>query len=231
MDFLKECNKVLILAPHMDDEVIGCGGSLIKHSEAGDSIDVIYFTNGSHFIHDMEIKKQMMGKRLSEAKKVCKELNMNYHTLNVDDRSLRYHETILRNVVDLLIEIAPDIVYLPHMGEGDHEHRIVNKIFREANWLASDVSLIENGGKRKCPKLVLEYEVWTPLAEIDLYEDITDYIDRKMNLISYYESQMMFTDYGEAVRGLNLYRGTIQKGKKSYAEAFKIRRICLNNKD
>ena len=228
MNFLKERHKVLVLAPHMDDEAIGCGGSLIKHSEAGDSIDVIYFTNGSHFVHDTEIKKRMVEKRLYEAKKVCKELDMKYHTLNVDDRSLTYHETVLRNVVDLLIEIAPDIVYLPHMGEGDHEHRIVNQIFREANWLASDVSFIENGEKRKCPKLVLEYEVWTPLVEIDFYEDITDYIDRKMDLISYYESQIVFTDYAEAVRGLNLYRGTIQKGKKAYAEAFKIRKICLD---
>ena len=54
MDFLKERHKVLVLAPHMDDEVIGCGGSLIKHNEAGDSIDVIYFTNGSHFVSDKE---------------------------------------------------------------------------------------------------------------------------------------------------------------------------------
>jgi len=66
------------------------------------------------------------------------------------------------------------------------------------------------------------------LTEIDLYEDITYYMDNKMYLISYYESQIMFTDYAEAARGLNVYRGTIGKGKKSYAEAFKIQRICLD---
>ena len=228
MDFLKERHKVLVLAPHMDDEVIGCGGSLIKHSEAGDSIDVIYFTNGSHFVNDMELRKQRMEKRLSEAKRVCGELGMKYHSLNIDDRSLAYNETVLRNVVDLLIEISPDIVYVPHKKEGDHEHRIVHKIFCEANWLASDVFFIKNGKNRECPKLVLEYEVWTPLTKIDLYEDITDYMDRKMDLISYYESQIMFTDYAEAARGLNVYRGTIGKGKKSYAEAFKIQRICFD---
>lgn len=228
MDFLKERHKVLVLAPHMDDEVIGCGGSLIKHSEAGNSIDIIYFTNGSHFVSDMELRKQKTANRLSEAKRVCGELGMKYHMLDIDDRSLTYNETLLKNVVDLLIEISPDIVYVPHKKEGDREHRIVHKIFCEANWLASDVFFIEKGKKRECPKLVLEYEVWTPLTEIDLYEDITDYMDKKMDLISYYESQIMFTDYAEAARGLNVYRGTIGKGKKSYAEAFKIQRICLD---
>lgn len=37
--------KVLVLAPHPDDDVIGCGGTMAKHIDQGDEVKVIYFSN------------------------------------------------------------------------------------------------------------------------------------------------------------------------------------------
>ncbi|MBE9572531.1 MAG: PIG-L family deacetylase, partial [Proteobacteria bacterium] len=39
--------RVLALAPHPDDETIGCGGSLAIHANAGDPVKVVFLTNGA----------------------------------------------------------------------------------------------------------------------------------------------------------------------------------------
>ena len=39
-------NKILVIVAHPDDEVLGCGGTILKHSLNGDSIDLIVMSNG-----------------------------------------------------------------------------------------------------------------------------------------------------------------------------------------
>ena len=38
--------NILVLAPHMDDEIIGCGGVICKHIQSDDRVAVVYFTCG-----------------------------------------------------------------------------------------------------------------------------------------------------------------------------------------
>ena len=42
--------NILVLAPHMDDEIIGCGGVICKHIQNGDSVAVVYFTRGFYLV-------------------------------------------------------------------------------------------------------------------------------------------------------------------------------------
>src|SRR2546426_12131813 len=38
--------RVLVLAPHMDDEVLGCGGTLLQHARVGAQLTIVYLTDG-----------------------------------------------------------------------------------------------------------------------------------------------------------------------------------------
>ncbi|MCH2105723.1 MAG: PIG-L family deacetylase, partial [Planctomycetes bacterium] len=39
--------RVLVIAPHADDEVLGCGGTLTRHIERGDEVEVLVLTDGA----------------------------------------------------------------------------------------------------------------------------------------------------------------------------------------
>src|SRR5437879_6354637 len=46
-------NRVLVLAPHPDDESIGCGGALCLHQQRGDAISVVFLTSGERGLPGM----------------------------------------------------------------------------------------------------------------------------------------------------------------------------------
>ena len=218
--------NILVLAPHMDDEVIGCGGSILKHIYAGNDVSVLFFTDGSNFASEKAKADLLKKNRMDEVIKVMKFLKATPYFLNVPDRTLSYNTRILQEVIKVLQEIQPDIIYVPHIKEGDREHRIVNEIFREAFWLASDVKQLNNGESLKVAEYILEYEVWEPIYNPNYYEDIGAFIDKKCEAIKMYESQKKFFDYAFAIRGLNQYRGAMSH--VCYAEAFNVKKDNIN---
>lgn len=73
--------------------------------------------------------------------------------------------------------------------------------------------------KNSSVKRVLTYEVWTPLQEYNVSENISDFIDLKKKLFSFYKSQLKKYKHDEAAVSLNRYRG-ITSGKGDYCEVF-----------
>lgn len=219
--------RVLVLAPHMDDEVIGCGGSLLKHQRENRKLAVVYFTDGSHFVDSSTDRDILREIRRGEAERVGGQLGMKSYFLDIPDRTLAYHPEIVRQIVCILQEYQPDIVYLPHSGETDREHRLVNEIYSEACWLAEDTYALKWKKSMETPQIVLEYEVWTPLIRPQYWEDIGRYMDQKTELINLYSSQRKFCDYAQAARMLNGYRGTMLNGSLSYAEAFVFKKLIV----
>ena len=66
-----EANRVLVLAPHPDDDVIGCGGTLCKHVQADDEVMVAYMTDGSRGTIDLRESVNLVAKRNGEAQKAA----------------------------------------------------------------------------------------------------------------------------------------------------------------
>ena len=71
---------------------------------------------------------------------------------------------------------------------------------------------------------VLCYEVWTPIQEVSYAEDITEFINLKIEALKHHKSQIEEIRYDEAVKGLNRYRG-IMTGKGKYCECFQVLKI------
>ena len=201
--------NVLVIAPHPDDESIGCGGSLCQHTDAGDRVVAVYLTSGELGLKNLA-REQAWQTREHEARRAAKILGLaEVKFLRAPDWSAAGDKKRLgKEVRAILQRESPALIYLPHPRDAHPDHRAALSIVRTAL----------KGMDAKAPVL-RGYEVWTPLAEHDQVKDITAAMPRKLRALRAHRSQLNQFDYVRAVRGLNEYRGALA-ARCGFAEVF-----------
>lgn len=196
--FISKSDKILIIAPHPDDESIGCGGLLLKYAE---QCDVVVLTDGRHGGLEGQNKEDVINIRKTEFEEVMSDVGVkNYRFLNIEDGKLDENfEKFSTLDVDLY-----DTIICPASNENNPDHACVYKFL---------LKLI--------PQVrILTYEVWSTLPNPTHYIDISDVIDKKTKLIQRYESQISQVDYISKIIGLNCYRGMQVYPAIQYAEVY-----------
>jgi LmbE family N-acetylglucosaminyl deacetylase len=216
---------VLIVSPHFDDEVIGCGGAILYHRDVGDRVAVAFVTRG-----DCGDLRQGLGReecsrvRRAEAARVCAELGASVVHLGHEEGFVRHTPDLERQLVQLVRRLRPIVVYCPHADERHPDHQSVCASTRAACIKASQAVFPHLGSPKHNLEELRYYEVWTPMHAYDVVLDITPYAERKREVIKMYESQMRSVNYADAALGLNRYRGLMTTGA-AYAEVFRSERI------
>lgn len=202
--------NVLVVAPHPDDESIGCGGAICLHVARGDRVTAAFLTSGELGLKHLA-REEAWRVRESEAREAATLLGLaSTAFLRGPDWMLGDHiEDSATKLQGVIVEVSPDLLYLPHPDDAHPDHRASLPIVRAA--------LREQNRKPR----MLGYEVWTPLAEVDEVIDISEVIDRKLRAIEQYRSQLGRFQYVRAARGLSEYRGAIA-GNCPYAEVFRL---------
>lgn len=198
--------NVLVIAPHPDDESIGCGGAICLHVKCGDRVTAVFLTSGELGLKQFP-KEKAWAIRESEATKAAEVLGL------ADLTFLRKPDWYLGDRIKeaaaalkpLLQAAAPDLIYLPHEGEWHPDHKAAAPIVRAALGRTA-VSL-------------RGYEIWSPITQYDHYENISSVMTRKLRAVRCHRSQMKEFPYDRAISGLNQYRGAIA-AKAKFAEAF-----------
>ena len=201
--------NVLVIAPHPDDETIGCGGALCLHHQRGDRTAVAFLTSGELGLKHLPLEKAW-AVREKEAKAASKILGLaKIHFLRQPDwmlgDSLKAAARALRPV---LLAEKPQLIYVPHEAEWHPDHQAALLALR----------LAFKGWRDPAPEL-RAYEVWTPLTTHDHVADITRVMTRKLRALRSHRSQLSEFNYERAVRGLNAFRGEMA-AKCRYAEVF-----------
>ena len=200
--------NVLVIAPHPDDESLGCGGTLCKHAARGDRVVVTYVTSGELGLKHLS-REKAWAIRESEARRAVGVLGgAAVEFLRLPDWSVADHVPRAARLLRPIVEREkPALVYLPHAREWHPDHRAALRVLRAAC-----------RGGNGLPE-VLAYEVWTPLPEHDHVEDITAEMPKKLRALRAHRSQLNQFDYVRAVKGLNQFRGELA-AKCRYAEVF-----------
>jgi N-acetylglucosamine malate deacetylase 1 len=206
--------NVLVIAPHPDDEAIGCGGAITLHTGRGDRVAAAFLTSGELGLQRLS-REEAWQVREREAEAAAAVLGITSLTfLRRPDCSVwaGVHETaaMLRPILE---SEAPRLVYLPHDGEAHPDHQAALSIVRVALQKDLPVGLTA--------PVLLTYEVWTPLSAFDQVQDITPVMARKLTAVRCYTSQTNQHRYDRAVRGLNQYRGALA-AQCRYAEVFQL---------
>jgi LmbE family N-acetylglucosaminyl deacetylase len=201
--------KVLVLSPHPDDDVIGCGGALLRHARARDEITVVFLTSGELGLKRLPAAEARTV-REAEARAAAEILGVSQvEFLRRPDWGVAYDvRGAASAMLPLLSSSPPDLCYCPHALDAHPDHQAALPVL----WAALNQCGI--------PSLeVRTYEVWAPLPVFDTVEDISETMDRKIDALRAHLSQRGEFNYERAVRGLNAYRGEFT-ARVRYAEVF-----------
>jgi len=115
--------NVLVVAPHPDDESIGCGGTLRLHADRGDRVDVVFLTSGELGIEELAADAARKV-REDEAERAAGLLGLNrLFFLRHPDWFLSDDEEAVRvALLRVVEECAPDRVLYPHAAEAHPDH-------------------------------------------------------------------------------------------------------------
>lgn len=176
-------DRICILAPHADDESIGCGGLLAKYAQ---QCDVILLTDGTPD-GDEAVRKI----REEEFVKVMEFFGIkNYSFMRAKDGRLVEAYGLFEKID------FSDYTYvvMPHGLDSHKDHVVPQAFFRR---------LKKEKGFKAIP---VYYEVWGAMAQPTNYIDISDVTDKKREAIHLYSSQSNI-DYAGRILALNHYRG------------------------
>ncbi len=201
---LNKSDRVLILAPHADDEVIGCGALLLRYPNL---CDVTVLTDGRYGDSNIEPSK-MANIRRDEFKNVMDKIGIkNYSILDIED-------SMLNDSYDKFSKIdfnSYNYIFIPNNLDQHPDHKAV----------FSHILRAYRDGKIDKNINLAMYEVWGALALTNFYIDFSYMVKDKREVINMHKSQVKDYDYATKILGLNSYRG-LTASNKDYVESYFI---------
>ncbi|ODC04838.1 hypothetical protein BFW38_16180 [Terasakiispira papahanaumokuakeensis] len=202
--------KVVVLAPHPDDEVLGCGGTLAQLSQQDDiQITVVILSQGEQQGPHPEA-------RLEESRRA--QAILGYSQLCAEalpDGAMATNTPLLEETItQYLAEYQPDLVFCPSIWEMHRDHRAVAEATLKVLSALSQASTAEAHLTQ-----VAMYEVGRPLS-CNRLVDITATLELKQSAIAQFQSQLAVQAYDRQVLGLNQFRSYTLPLNVMAAEAF-----------
>lgn len=204
-------DRVLVIAPHPDDETLGCGGSLIQHVERGEKVMILFLTDGSGGDFSGSFaQKDYVALREEEATEACQVLGVDtFRFLRFTDRKLGHDPNHLVRVKEEIRIFNPNLIYVPSPLEINPDHRAAASLVWQAT---SELELSLQ---------IVFYEISTPLQPNKLV-DITEYVEKKRLAVSCYKSQMQQINYLEIALSINKFRTLTVSRISDYAEGYLV---------
>ena len=211
-------NKILVVAPHADDETLGCGGTLLKHKKNGDEINWLLMTK---LKKNKKYNSKVVKQKNNEIKMVNKAYGFkNFFQLNFQPSSLDLEnfEKIIDQINHYFNLIKPNILYLPFKNDIHTDHEVT---FRACIALTKSF-------RNKFIKKVIVYE--TP-SESDfnidpeknnfkpnLWVDISQHINQKLSILKLYKTEIKRHPFPRSIENIISYskiRGSFSGHKNS----------------
>jgi len=211
--------RVLVLAPHPDDEVFGCGGALADLLERGARVDVVLVTDGAASARNEEERGRIASARIAESQRALEALGGGtVHEGGIPDRGagdrLPEIEALLAR---WLVEAAPDLVFAPSPVETHPDHRAVAvALFRVAARPASDAA-----ARALDIATVAFFELSQPFRP-NFLVDITRLRAQKERAMDAFVSQAAARDYAGFATGLSAYRRMTLSADVLAVEAYSV---------
>ena len=222
--------NVLVIAAHADDDVIGCAGTIARHIEKGDIVNVAFMTDG------VSSRKGGATKQEITARKNCavqtsiilgtKEPTFFDFPDNRMD-SVDFLD-IIQSIEDLIIKKKPTIIYTHFSGDLNVDHHLTHRAVLTACRPQSNSTVTEI----YCFEVLSSTEwnsVTSPHFIPNVFVNISDYWDRKLEVLKVYERELRESPHSrsyQCLKALSVYRG--ETNGFDFAEAFVLERMLIS---
>lgn len=214
---------VIVISAHPDDEILGAGGTLLKHKKNGDKIYWLIITNvleSYGFSKERVYSRQREIEKVSEALGVKKVFILDYPTMSLSTSTLI---EMVPKISKVFTEIEPEIVYCLNRSDAHSDHRITfdavmacTKSFRYP--FIKQVLMYECISETEFAPQLPE-KVFIP----NYFVDISSFLEEKLELMKIYESEVGEHPFPRSLRNIEAlatYRGA--SVGVEYAEAFQL---------
>ena len=202
--------KCLVIAPHPDDELIACGGTIITYPQ---NFDVLCLaTSGWH--REDQTPEQNSRVRFDDFNTIMAKIGVNRYFIFEYFDSWYCHEFYKKTLEEYMkcVNVSTyDYIFLPHVEDNHPDHQYVFLLLQQ---------MISKQGYKDNLRLAF-YEVWSPLMRVNAYVNIDRVIMKKRGYLQQYRT--VGRGYIEPITGLNRYRGlTAAWDRGAFLECFEV---------
>lgn len=215
--------SIIVISAHPDDEVIGAGGTLLKHAANGDSVHWLIITNV--FERD-GFSKERVESRQQEIAEVAEKMGF-ASTYKLDYPTMQLHSGTIIDMVPkisaIFMKVKPEVIYVMNRSDAHSDHRIVfdavaacTKSFRYP--FIKKVLMYECLSETEFAPALIE-KAFVP----NYFVDITPYMQKKLNLTKIYASELAAHPFPRSLDNISAlahFRGA--SVGVQYAEAFQL---------
>lgn len=216
--------NVLVIAAHLDDEVLGCGGTVARHTSEGDRVTVLNLCDRSTFHQRDERMVEVLRGQSEEVRRLLGIVQY-IHTGLRDEYLPDSLVATIEPIEMAITSTSPDVIYTHHQHDVNQDHRAV-----------FHATLVATRAFSCKTHSIYSYEVLSSSEqapagmqfEPNHFVDITPYIAQKQMAMGFYQQEIRdfpFPRSEQGIQALANYRG-MMAGLKC-AEAFKTIRTVV----
>lgn len=219
--------NIIVVAPHPDDEVLGCGGVIARHSARGDRVQVVVVSRGAPDIFPPEIIEETRSE-LAAAHKLLGVEKVHFLDFPAPRLDAMPGHALADQLIRIVREIQPHTIYAPHWGDLHSDHKAVYW----ATMVAARPNSASQVNRLLCYETLSETEWGTPphanAFVPNVFVDITEFLPAKLAAMACYRTQLKEHPNSrslKSVEALATYRGAIVG--VNAAEAFVLAREVI----
>ncbi len=204
-------STVLVVAPHADDETLGCGGTILRHVEQGDTVHWLIVT---HIAEELGFEAERIQKREYEIERVSRQygieqpINLGFPTTRLDTQPMG---ALVDTIGTAFHEIDPELIYVPYRNDIHTDHAVVfDAVTSCTKWF-----------RYPSVQRVLAYETLSETEfaldpdvsgfQPNVFVDITGKVEEKIEIMRIYDSEIgehPFPRSESAIRARATLRGS-----------------------
>jgi LmbE family N-acetylglucosaminyl deacetylase len=213
--------KIIVVAPHPDDETLGCAGTLLRHKEMGDEIFWLVVTS---MAKEYGFSEEEISNRNNEISNVSEEFGFQKHFI-LDYAPGGLDSIPLKNLIEafgkIFEECTPDTVYFPFSNDIHTDHRVTSEAVLSCskNFRYSYIRSL------RAYEVISETEFGNNLYKEtfhpNLWIDISEFLEQKIKIMNIYKSEIEEHPFPRSetnIKALASFRGSTIGTE--YAESF-----------